>query len=437
DEFMYKDKYQHSSWLTMMENRLSLARELMSEDGVIFVSIDDNEMTKLDIIIKDKFKFLANIIWRKLHTVKNDAKNFSINTEYILCYTKSMNEKEIIKPIKFEKTKDYKYKDEKGLYKLDPLHAKSGTEASIYEYTFKNGIKWKPPAGTYPRYSIETLREFENSRKIVFPNTEIITVDGRKVKYRGTMPMVKRYLSEVYEGKKVESLWDGKEVGFNKDTTLEFENLFKDFGRKIKSELNPKPICLLKKCVEISTENNDIVLDFFAGSGTTAHAVMKLNKEDNGKRKFILIEMADYFDTVIIPRIKKVAYSFNWKNGKPQDNDGIGIFCKYNQLEQFEDILSVRKYDEKECENKKQFKDSIFMFDKKLLSCVNTKEDKVKVSFENIYSNTDIDWIDSISLSNGLQIKEIRQEYVLFSNKMKIKKDDIDINLVKNLIFWE
>ncbi|MEM4067586.1 MAG: DNA methyltransferase, partial [Candidatus Micrarchaeaceae archaeon] len=110
------------------------------------------------------------------------------------------------------------------------------------------------------------------------------------------------------------------------------------------------PICLLKKCVEISTENNDIVLDFFAGSGTTAHAVMKLNKEDNGKRKFILIEMADYFDTVIIPRIKKVAYSFNWKNGKPQDNDGIGIFCKYNQLEQFEDILNKCIYANSFCE---------------------------------------------------------------------------------------
>ncbi|MEM3290854.1 MAG: hypothetical protein QW046_04990, partial [Candidatus Micrarchaeaceae archaeon] len=114
-----------------------------------------------------------------------------------------------------------------------------------------------------------------------------------------------------------------------------------------------------------------------------------------------------------------------------------GGFFKYNQLEQFEDILSVCEYDEKKCENEKQFENSIFMFGKKLLSCVNTKEDKVKVSFENIYSNKDIDWIDSISLSNGLQIKEIRQEYVLFSNDMKIKKDDIDINLVKNLIFWE
>ncbi len=84
---------------------------------------------------------------------------------------------------------------------------------------------------------------------------------------------------------------------------------------------------------------NDLILDFFAGSGTTAHAVMKLNKEDGGKRKFILIEIADYFYTVIIPRIKKVAYSFNWKDGKPQDTDGIGVFFKYHTLEQYEDAL--------------------------------------------------------------------------------------------------
>ena len=102
---------------------------------------------------------------------------------------------------------------------------------------------------------------------------------------------------------------------------------------------NPKPSRLISAISKISTLNDGILLDFFAGSGTTAHAVMKLNKEDGGKRKFILVEIADYFDTVIIPRIKKVAYSFNWKEGRPQDADGIGVFFKYHTLEQYEDAL--------------------------------------------------------------------------------------------------
>ena len=91
--------------------------------------------------------------------------------------------------------------------------------------------------------------------------------------------------------------------------------------------------------VRTNTESGDVILDFFAGSGTTAHAVMKLNKEDGGNRKFILVEMADYFETIILPRIKKVAYSFNWKDGRPQDTDGLGVFFKYQILEQYEDTL--------------------------------------------------------------------------------------------------
>jgi adenine-specific DNA-methyltransferase len=91
--------------------------------------------------------------------------------------------------------------------------------------------------------------------------------------------------------------------------------------------------------VRANTESGDVILDFFAGSGTTAHAVMKLNKEDGGNRKFILVEMANYFETIILPRIKKVAYSFNWKDGRPQDTDGLGVFFKYQILEQYEDTL--------------------------------------------------------------------------------------------------
>jgi len=117
-----------------------------------------------------------------------------------------------------------------------------------------------------------------------------------------------------------------------------------------------KPVNFIKFLISMIGKNDFFILDFFAGSGTTAHAVMKLNKEDGGKRKFILVEIGDYFDTVIIPRVKKVAYSFNWRDGKPQDSDGIGVFFKYQILEQYEDTLENIELQENQSV-KKQSKD--------------------------------------------------------------------------------
>ncbi|MCS7232448.1 MAG: DNA methyltransferase, partial [Elusimicrobiota bacterium] len=142
----------------------------------------------------------------------------------------------------------------------------------------------------------------------------------------------KDYLAKEDRTKPLD-MWVEKEINYDRSSE-EIRNLFKD-----KIYTFAKPLYLLLKILRISTKNNEFILDFFAGSGTTAHAVMKLNKEDGGNRKFILVEMADYFDTVIIPRIKKVAYSFNWKEGKPQDTEGIGVFFKYHYLEQYEDTL--------------------------------------------------------------------------------------------------
>jgi adenine-specific DNA-methyltransferase len=131
------------------------------------------------------------------------------------------------------------------------------------------------------------------------------------------------------------SIWFYNEVGHNQISRKEIINIFGDYLFD-----TPKPVGLLERILRLSLKNsNNIVLDFFAGSGTTAHAVMKLNKEDGGKRKYILIEIAKYFDTVVIPRLKKICYSFNWKDGKPQDNDGISQIIKYHYLEQYEDTL--------------------------------------------------------------------------------------------------
>ncbi|MGC8853262.1 MAG: DNA methyltransferase, partial [Hydrogenobacter sp.] len=179
-----------------------------------------------------------------------------------------------------------------------------------------------------------------------------------------------------------------------------------------------KPVNLIKFLLEMRGVN-DIILDFFAGSGTTAHAVMKLNKEDGGKRKFILIEMANYFYDVIIPRIKKIAYSFNWKDGKPQDTDGIGVFVKYYELEQYEEILrnveyneeSNKEFYEKMLENFKDVKFSElnpFLLDKRLAKAVKENEENIEVDFKELYPDKEVDLLESMANVLGKSWKEVK-----------------------------
>lgn len=281
----------HSGWLSFMLPRLKLARDLLKEDGVIFISIDDNEQANLKLLCDEIFgedNFLAQIIWKQFHSVKNDANNFSKNTEYVLCYSKNVI-KNIIHNEIFDKSDFYKLddKDGKGFYKLDPVWAKSGTNAETY--IFKNGKSWRPPSGTFWRYSIETLKQMEMEDEIVF---------------NGKNPMAKRYLNKVSEGRKSSTFWDGKEVGYTLNGDAELKNIFDN--NKIFE--NPKPINLIKRMIQISTSvnSNDIILDFFAGSGTTAQAVMELNAQDNGNREFILVQL----DEVIDKSKSKTAYEF-------------------------------------------------------------------------------------------------------------------------------
>ncbi|WP_187913194.1 site-specific DNA-methyltransferase [Helicobacter pylori] len=281
DSFNYNDNFNHSSWLVFMKNRLEAAREFLSDDGVIFVQCDDNEQAYLKVLMDEIFlreNFVASISWKQFHSVKNDAANFSKNIEYILCYCKNFS-KNLISNEPFDKSNSYKLKDENGFYKLDPVWAKSGNNFS--PYTFLNGKTWSPPSGTFWRYSIGTLKDMEQNNRIVF---------------NGKNPMAKRYLSEVAEGRKSSTFWDGSEVGYNLNGDAEIKQLFN--GNKVFN--NPKPEALISRILEISTNENDLVLDFFAGSGTTCAVAHKM------KRRYIGIEQMDYIETITKERLKKV-----------------------------------------------------------------------------------------------------------------------------------
>ncbi|GAA9056947.1 hypothetical protein HpHA14_10250 [Helicobacter pylori] len=308
DSFNYNDNFNHSSWLVFMKNRLEAAREFLSDDGVIFVQCDDNEQAYLKVLMDEIFlreNFVGCISWKQFHSVKNDATNFSKNIEYILCYCKNFS-KNLISNEPFDKSSLYKLKDENGFYKLDPVWAKSGNNFS--PYTFLNGKTWSPPSGTFWRYSIGTLKDMEQNNRIVF---------------NGKNPMAKRYLSEVAEGRKTSTFWDGSEVGYNLSGDTEIKQLFN--GNKVFN--NPKPEALISRIIEISTNENDLVLDFFAGSGTTCAVAHKM------KRRYIGIEQMDYIETITKERLKKVIEGEQGGISKKCDFKGGGSFV-YAELKE-------------------------------------------------------------------------------------------------------
>ncbi|MFA7934707.1 DNA methyltransferase [Helicobacter pylori] len=315
DSFNYNDNFNHSSWLVFMKNRLEIAREFLSDDGVIFVQCDDNEQAYLKVLMDEIFlreNFVASISWKQFHSVKNDAANFSKNIEYILCYCKNFS-KNLISNEPFDKSNSYKLKDENGFYKLDPVWAKSGNNFS--PYTFLNGKTWSPPSGTFWRYSIGTLKDMEQNNRIVF---------------NGKNPMAKRYLSEVAEGRKSSTFWDGSEVGYNLNGDAEIKQLFS--GNKVFN--NPKPEALISRILEIATNENDLVLDFFAGSGTTCAVAHKM------KRRYIGIEQMDYIETITKERLKKVIEGEQGGISKKCDFKGGGSFV-YAELKEVN--LEVKK----------------------------------------------------------------------------------------------
>ena len=289
-----EDLERHDKWLCMMWPRLHLLKELLAEDGVIFVSIDDNEQHHLRMLMDEIFgeeNFFATLTRRAMHTVRNSSKDFNLNADYVLAYAKekawfSEDKSRYIRQIT-DKSNNYSHDDDdgRGRYKLDPIHARNYYEP--YTFTFSNGIQWSPPEGRYPSYSQETLSRMEEENRI---------------RFEGKEPKAKRYLNEVQEGQPPGAFLSPDVVGFNADGTRELREIFGQGG----VFPQPKPTKLIKFLLEILRDKNALVLDSFAGSGTTAHAVLALNREDGGNRKFILVECEDYADSITAERVRRV-----------------------------------------------------------------------------------------------------------------------------------
>jgi adenine-specific DNA-methyltransferase len=287
----YDDGLEHSIWLGLMRDRLEILRRLLSDDGSLWISIDDNEAHYLKVMCDEIFgrvNFVSNVVWQKKYTIANDAKWLSDNHDHILIYAKDKNS---WRPNKMPRTEEmnarYRNPDNhpKGPWKATPLHAKSGSESNKnFSFTFKNGVVWSPPSGTFPRFSEDTLKRYDAGNEIWFGK------DGK------ASPSRKTFLSELADdGTPCPTVWLHSDAGHNHEAREEV----KAFNPENPFD-TPKPEKLLHRIIHLATKPGDIVLDSFAGSGTTGAVAHKMG------RRWIMVELGQHCETHVAPRLKKV-----------------------------------------------------------------------------------------------------------------------------------
>ncbi len=353
--FGYNDNFNHSSWLTFMKNRLEVARELLRDNGSIWINIDDAEAHYLKVLCDEVFgreNFLANVVWQRAYAPVSLNKFFSQNHDYINVYAKKINHFSLNKLERTEKQlKDYKNRDNdpRGSWKLSNPSVGPAIDRNIYEIVTPSGRKLLPPKGRSWLYSKEKFEELLADNRIWFGK------DGN------SMWGPKLFLNEVSKGITPLTLWLYKEVGHNQDARKEILSLFSDV---LEDFSTPKPERLLQRIIHIGSKEGDIIFDFFAGSGTTAAVAHKM------KRQWITVEQMDYVKDITVERLKKVigkrikkdggmfkaieydtggiSKSVNWQGG------GDFIYCelmKYNETfmdkiqsaETSDDLLKIWK----------------------------------------------------------------------------------------------
>ncbi|MBR6125189.1 site-specific DNA-methyltransferase [Candidatus Saccharibacteria bacterium] len=304
-----EDLTRHDKWLCMMYPRLKLLQKLLSEDGAIFISIDDNEQANLKLICDEIFgagNFVAQVIWERAYAPVNLKKHFSESHDYILCYGKNI-EKLVCNGLPRTEDANNRYSnpdnDPRGVWKASDCSVGPVVEEKVYEIELPSQRKVLPSKGRCWLYTKERFTEMVHDNRIWFGP------DGNSV------PAVKKFLSEVKQGITPMTIWKYTEVGHSQDATKKLKEIFD--GKAVFDY--PKSVDLLKRCFELYSDKSSIILDSFAGSGTTAHAVLNLNKQDGGNRKFILVEMEDYANTITAERVRRVINGYASTEGTGGD----------------------------------------------------------------------------------------------------------------------
>ena len=303
----YDDGLEHSIWLGLMRDRLEIIKRLLADDGSLWITIDDNEAHYLKVLCDEVFgrgNFVANSVWQKKHTRANDAKWFSDNHDHIIIYAKN---KENWRPNLLERTEESRSNysnpdnDPRGVWASGPCHVKTPNEKDIYPIVTPSGRKVMPPAGTSWRFSKTKMEELIKESRIWFGENG------------GNVPRFKRFLTDVKDGFVPLTLWLRDEVGDNQEAKKEV----KQFNAEDVFD-TPKPEKLLQRILHLATNPGDLVLDSFAGSGTTGAVAHKMG------RRWIMVELGEHCHTHIIPRLQKVidgtdqggiSKAVNWQGG--------------------------------------------------------------------------------------------------------------------------
>ena len=300
------DGLRHDKWCAMMWPRLRLLHELLSERGSIWITLDDNEVQRAREMLDELFgetNFVATCVWQKVFSPKNTAQFFSEDHDYVLLYAK---DKKVWRPNMLERTTEMEARysnpdnDPRGPWTSGDLSARNYYSEGTYSITTPKGrLIDGPPKGTYWRVSESNFKKMNTEGQIWWG------VDGNN------QPRIKRYLSEVKGGRIPQTLWKFEEVGHTQDAKKQLLRVM-DFDASDDVFVTPKPTGLVRRVLDLATQENSVILDSFAGSGTTAHAVLEANKRDGGNRRFILVEMEDYADRLTAERVRRVinGYAF-------------------------------------------------------------------------------------------------------------------------------
>lgn len=305
-----EDGYRHSKWLSFMDKRLRLAKKLLSDKGVIFISIDDNEQANLKLLCDEVFgesNFVANVIWKHTQQSKNDERHFSRQYNHTFVVAKNKYE---LPDFQFKRTeednKNYKNPDNdpKGLWRSGDVRSPNFRKTLCFDIIAPDGKAIKAPANGW-RWSEESIKEKINSGEIIFKNDNSGII--RKI-----------YLCDQ-EGRIPENLWEGERFGSTRQAAALIKDIFD--GKQVFD--TPKPLQLLQRIIELFPQRNCKVLDFFAGSGTTLHATMQLNAEDGGHRQCILVTNNEnnICEEVTYERNRRVIQGYT--NAKGQQVEGL------------------------------------------------------------------------------------------------------------------
>ena len=436
ENFTYKDNYQHSSWITLMNHRLMLSRNIIHNNSLFFASVDDIELCDFKILFNQTFgneNYVETICLKNKAGAGAKPKGFITVHEYILSYSKNLYSISSIsllpEDISLYNKKDEKF-DIRGPYGTWALSTTSMDDRPNLRFPIiHNGEEiWPEKQWLWSKERVEIAQK----------NNELVF---NKKKDGGWSVRFKRYLQNengIINPATPTSFFEGP---YTHEGTKEIKELF---GISIFNF--PKPSALIKKLISLRINNNEekksIILDYFAGSGTTGHAVINLNREDGGSRKYILVEMGDHFNTVLKPRIQKVVYSFDWKDGKPESrNTGISHCFKYLRLESYEDTLNNLEFHEnskrgavisKNSELREEFmlkymldvetKGSSSLLNIDAFSNPMAYKLKVKKAGSDEHEVINIDLIETFNYLIGLRITQIALPETLFA-KFKRERD--------------